>query len=62
MPKHGTDLFQLFGSLSEELEPHLEKLSEYLGENEEELGFPFKALEAAVPELARALGSYQSHN
>ncbi len=58
MPEHSTDPSQLFESFFEGLEPHLEKLSEYLRENEEELGPPFKALEAAMPELARALEPY----
>ena len=58
MPNHSTDLSQLFESLSEGLKPHLEKLSEYLKENEEELNSPFRALEAAMPELACALGPY----
>lgn len=65
MPEHGTDPPRLLESLFEELKPHIEelkphieKLSEYLRENEEELAPPFKALKAAMPDLARMLGSY----
>ena len=58
MSEHGTDPSQLFESLFEGWKPHIEKLSEYLRENEEELGPSFKALEAAMPDIARALGSY----
>ena len=65
MPEHGTDPSRFFESLFEglkphieKLKPHLEKLSEYLRENEEELSSPFKALEAAVPDIARVLGPY----
>ena len=58
MPEHDTDPFRLFEPLFEEWKPHIEKLSEYLKENEEELAPSFKALEAAMPDIARALGSY----
>ena len=65
MPEHGTDPTQLFESIFEGLKPHfeglkphIEKLSKYLRENEEELDPSFKALEAAMPDLARVLGSY----
>lgn len=58
MPKHSTDLSQLVESLSEGFKPHLEELLKYLRKNEEELGSPFKALEAAMPELVRMLRPY----
>lgn len=65
MPEHGTDPSQFFESLFEGLKPHIEglkphieKLSEYLRENEEELDPSFKALKAAMPDIARALKPY----
>ncbi len=58
MTDHRPDLSEIFESVLEGFKPHLEKLQEYLRENEEELAPHFEALKNAVPELVSVIKPY----
>ena len=58
MTDHRPDPSEIFESILEGFKPHLEKLQQYLRENEEELAPHFKALENAAPELVSLMMPY----